>query len=95
MAVICSECPKELTSLQVRRGNVTCGRTCGAARHRRVGCRLAQHRKRREAVVEALRVHATGDMVPIAAAADVTMKFDGDAWLRGYDARLHQERRAS
>lgn len=98
----CSECPVELTSRQVKRGNVTCSRRCGAAR----GNRLLSPAEKRLAVqpaVEATRrlsarritaviqadLAAVADargLLTIAAAARVVRRHRDQGYDRGYGA---------
>lgn len=92
--MICSECPRALTLEQVRRGNKTCSKECGYARMCRLGGRLAEYRERRESIRAALLERAGSDgTVNVDVAVDVAMKAGAEGYLRGYDVRLHRERR--
>lgn len=89
--ITCSECPRELTAIQVERGNKTCGKPCGYARMRRLGSRQAAYRDREAAARDALVARATPDgfeglTVPLDVAVSAVMAADKVAHARGFDA---------
>lgn len=107
----CSECPAALTPRQVKRGNVTCGRSCATARTNRLRTReqrqrlndVLQEGRRKSAakavltdILEDLRPHVGADgLVSTKAAVHLAIKWRRIGYARGYRARYAHERRVS